>query len=161
MDAIVLKTKDGLNGKGGVVGTLALMKCNVCGTEKWIPGSKIKDGYGKFCSKECTHKHQRTKTGKLSHRWKGGRCKMSGYWHIKIGYKNYRREHVLKMEEKIGRRIYAHECVHHINGIKTDNRIENLQLMSRSDHSRLHCEKMDLHKHLRKYLIRKYISRFL
>ena len=35
-------------------------------------------------------------------------------------------EHIVIMEQKIGKRIDRDECVHHINGIKDDNRIENL-----------------------------------
>lgn len=43
------------------------------------------------------------------------------------------------MEEKIGRRLYAHECVHHIDRNKANNEIDNLQLMTRSDHAKLHA----------------------
>ncbi len=70
---------------------------------------------------------------------KGYSLKPSGYVEITMGENKSRSEHVVIMEQKIGRRIYANECVHHINGIRNDNRIDNLQLMTRSEHARLHA----------------------
>ena len=50
-------------------------------------------------------------------------------------------EHILVMEALLGRHLYDHECVHHINEIKSDNRKENLQLMTKSEHMSLHIKK--------------------
>src|SRR5215510_6428306 len=47
------------------------------------------------------------------------------------------------MEHCIGRLLTDNEVVHHINGIKTDNRGLNLQLMTRAEHIR-HHETIDM-----------------
>ncbi|MCE5220037.1 MAG: HNH endonuclease [Clostridium sp.] len=42
------------------------------------------------------------------------------------------------MEQYLGRKLDFNEVVHHINGDTHDNRLENLELKSRSEHSREH-----------------------
>jgi transposase len=53
------------------------------------------------------------------------------------------RLHRFLMEQKLGRKLTFDEVVHHINGNKHDNRVENLQVLSRGDHLRIHPEIMD------------------
>ena len=62
---------------------------------------------------------------------------MNRYKAIKINGKKHDLHRYI-MESHIGRKISFNEVVHHINGDKTDNRIENLEIMDRSMHSRNH-----------------------
>lgn len=47
-------------------------------------------------------------------------------------------EHRLVMEEFLDRFLEEHEVVHHVNEVKTDNRIDNLWLCSSAEHTKIH-----------------------
>jgi len=65
--------------------------------------------------------------------------KNNGYLEITMGEFKGRLQHVVIIEQKIGRKLYSDECVHHIDHNKSNNDISNLVLMKRSEHSRLHA----------------------
>ena len=85
--------------------------------------------------KGVTKEFPTTKEGERHYAWKGRRIDKDGYVLIHVkGHPNARKhtpyilEHRLVMEEFLGRFLAPDEVVHHISGVKDDNRIENLQL---------------------------------
>lgn len=92
---------------------------------------------------------KRDQAGEKNSSWKGGVVRDSaGYILVKRdGHPRakacggYVREHILVAEKILGRRIKRDEHVHHINGDKSDNRPENLAVMSASDHISYHKKK--------------------
>lgn len=81
----------------------------------------------------------------LNPKWRGGK-RISNYGYVEIYKPNHHRarttgyvfEHILVAEEKLGRKLQTGEVVHHINEVKTDNRPENLVVMSNEEHTRMH-----------------------
>src|SRR3982750_294353 len=113
-----------------------LCECGTC--SDLIP---IRDKRGIVRKYKFGHQNR----GKLNGQYKGGRKKVErGYiWVLNRNHPNslkggYIQEHRLIMSQYLGRPLTKDEDVHHINGIKDDNRIENLQLISHGNHSTHH-----------------------
>ena len=71
-------------------------------------------------------------------RWKGGKSRSRKGYVVLNTHRGKKFEHRAIMEEYLGRPLAENEVVHHINGDKTDNRIENLQLMTNAEHTIMH-----------------------
>ncbi len=91
-------------------------------------------------------------SGEKNCNWKGGKSHCYGYIIIRNpdfytgkSKQRYVKEHRLIMEKFRGRKLSYWEEVHHINGIKTDNRLVNLRIVSKTNHNGKftcpHCQK--------------------
>lgn len=127
---------------GDIVLTNGKPVCKKCGSDKrviYYEYSKFK-GFCRSCAAKMTKKRiANHPDGKA--RDKDGYVRIAGHQdHPRSNRAGQVLEHHLIMEEKIGRYLEEGEVVHHKNGIKDDNRIENLELMKKGEHARLHGE---------------------
>jgi len=120
-------------------------ECPTCGSQFYVKNAEIKRGYGTYCSRECANP-ARGLSGENHPQWKGGKYKHGdGYIMVRVGTDKYELEHRVVMANHLGRELKTHEHVHHINGVKDDNRIENLELTTASQHTKEHhAPKKDL-----------------
>src|SRR5699024_2781186 len=103
-----------------------------CSAEFHVKPSRLRRGV-RFCSQSCRAEKQYT-----------GRFKRSdGYIAVKGVDGEYQLEHRVIMSNHVGRPLEKWEHVHHRNGIKHDNRIENLEILSIADHARIHHKGRD------------------
>ena len=117
--------------------------CKRCGKDILVEQNRDKVGKGKYCSKRCASK---SRVRERSPRWKGGKIIGSGGYtyirnpdHPRAKKTGYVREHILIAENALQRPLQKDEVIHHINEVKSDNRIENLYLFSsHSDHMKYH-----------------------
>ena len=145
--------------------------CGVCGKTFDVRNSdhRMKNRAVKYCSKECAGIASRKGTNKecpicktVFYTTRNVCCSPdcateykkqmhqhktyfeNGYiieYHNGYNKKGNVKQHRRIMEDYIGRKLNDDEIVHHVNGIKTDNRIENLTIMKKGEHSSYHRKK--------------------
>ena len=144
---------------GGSVGSTNLLHMKVCSScgEDFEPSSrhracpkcrmKSRPREKCKCGRSMKHGSPQCKfcnsTAINNGNWRGGRYKAcSGYvlvhapGHPRVSAGGrYVLEHIIVMERELGRVLYPGETVHHKNGVRDDNRPENLELWVRSQPS--------------------------
>lgn len=105
-----------------------------CGIVCSVVGQHLISGATKSCGCMSRELSKRRLSGEKHHNWRGGRSSHIGYAiilkpdHPAANKTGYVFEHRAVMEQLIGRYLDNNETVHHRNGVKNDNRPENLEL---------------------------------
>lgn len=94
--------------------------------------------------------HNTVPSGANHYRWNDRPTTSHGYVLVRVPRDHplhiangYAYEHRMVVSEQLGRWLSSDEVVHHINGDKVDNRTENLEVMRRDEHNRLHILEED------------------
>ena len=118
-------------------------ECPACRSKDLCGCGRVKQKHSRGCEECCR------RDGELNGNWKGGRARHhAGYVMIRVpdhprvagSRAPYVFEHILVMEEMLGRHLESDETVHHRNGVRDDNRPQNLELWVRPQPSGIRVE---------------------
>lgn len=135
-----------------------LIKCPICGKERWIAAiHQLESMNCKKCANRISIKKSCHNRGINSFKWKGGYISKAGYIMIPIYPDNpyyetssgYTRQpggmrkvrlHRILMASYLGRNLKTEDVVHHRDGNKLNNNIDNLELMTPQEHMKIHSK---------------------
>ena len=120
-------------------GKYVWVSCEICGKERWVAlVVKTNQPLSKMCQ-DCTHDESR-KLGTTT-TWGNYEYislpKNSPYISMTKSNTTWVKVHRLVMAQSLGRPLQCWEVVHHINGNKKDNHLENLELLSDTEHKQI------------------------
>jgi hypothetical protein len=125
--------------------------CEDCGITRWVQYNQLLAGRHKRC-KTCGSKYIGLNNRRENaYNWNGGKhINKQGYVLVQVerddplrelaNKEGYILEHRLIMSRHLNRSLLKSEIVHHKNGIKSDNRAENLELTSLGQHTYDHSK---------------------
>ena len=108
--------------------------CSNCGKERWVRYLHKAPEFQRCLA--CSH------IG-MKNNWQGGRTYFDGYImihapsHYRANSRRYVFEHILVWERVHNRQLPKGWVIHHLNGIRDDNRPENLKAMKNGEHTHL------------------------
>ena len=109
--------------------------CACCGAAYYVSLCRVEKT--KYCSRSCLAKVHLEKFSHL--RFKPSNQPKHTYKQMTVNGKQVR-VHRYMMEQHLGRKLATWEHVHHINNNSQDNRIENLAVLSNSNHQKIEIE---------------------